>query len=465
MDMAKLLEILTILVIVGATLAFGGVHPITYSLAEAVMFLAVALLLIKQLRQGKIRLPLPIWPLLFTLWVLMQIIPLPHQIIAALFPARLAGPGLLSLSISHGQATTPSIDPHETVVALFKFLAYLSVFLLAAELSDTRKKKSALVKTLIFLGCFEAGYGIVQYLTGWQKIFTYTKVFDLYEATGTYINRNHFAGLLEMTLPFVFASAFYSFQRSFEFPRSNGGEGTAGSSMKFQALFYSFLLVLVCVALVFSRSRGGILSAIFSLIFVFLLGQMKIRRKGWMLFMVLLLTVVIGYGFWIGLNPVLIRFEQIGEKGVHQTEARTDIWKDTYALARENPLAGTGLGTFGLAYRRFQTVALDKYVDHAHNDYLENLSDTGMVGFGLLFLPILYLFIRMIVSYLNDSHRYRRSVLLGCIGSTLAMLVHSLVDFNLQIPANALIFALVLGIGYKTACVEPREQRSGSPQF
>jgi O-antigen ligase len=97
-------------------------------------------------------------------------------------------------------------------------------------------------------------------------------------------------------------------------------------------------------------------------------------------------------------------------------------------------------------------------VDHAHNDYLEFASETGLIGFVLLFVPIFYLLVRMIISFLRDHRRYRSAILLGCIGSTLALLTHSLTDFNLQVPANAMIFAAILGVGYKAACAEPRQE-------
>lgn len=456
--MDKFLEILIILVIAGATLAFGGVHAITYSLAEVLLFLAVLLLLYRQLRQGRINLPLPFWPLLFALWVILQVVPLPARLIADLSPARLWDSSLRGLPVGDMSWTSLSIDSHETVVALLKFVAYLSTFLLAAYLFDSRKRKSAGLRALIVLGCFEAGYGIAQYLTGWNKIFTYTNIYDTGNAFGTYINRNHYAGLLELVMPFVLASAFYSIQKSSELAHGNERRASSRSSVNFQALFYLFLMAIMFVALVFSRSRGGILAATFSVVFIVLLGQVKVRRKGWMLFVVLFLALIVGYGLWIGLDPVLVRFEQMGEKDFLRMEARTQIGKDTLSLVSEYRLTGTGLGTFGVAYRRYQTVAVENYVDHAHNDFLEFAAETGWLGLALLFLPILYLFVRMIISFLNDSHRYCRSVLLGCIGSTLALLIHSFTDFNLQMPANALIFAVVLGIGYKVACIEPREE-------
>jgi hypothetical protein len=90
---------------------------------------------------------------------------------------------------------------------------------------------------------------------------------------------------------------------------------------------------------------------------------------------------------------------------------------------------------------------------------LEFAADMGLLGMALLFLPIIYLFFKMLVSFLNDPRRYRPAVTLGCLGSTLGMLLHSVTDFNLQIPANALIFAVVLGMGYKAACIERRGER------
>jgi O-antigen ligase len=145
-------------------------------------------------------------------------------------------------------------------------------------------------------------------------------------------------------------------------------------------------------------------------------------------------------------------------------EGRISIWGDALHLVRDYPLTGSGLGTFGLAYRHYQTGVVNYYVDHAHNDYLEFAADTGLVGMALLFLPIFYLCCRMIISFVTDPRRYRPAVTLGCIGSTLGMLIYSATDFNLQIPANALIFAVVLGIGYKAACVERGEEKQvGAP--
>ncbi len=463
--METVAEILLALVIIGTTLAFGGVEPITYSLMEVGVFLALFLLLFKQTREGRISLPLPLWPALFAMLVALQVVPLPAGLLARLSPARLQDPDLASLAQGKMAWASISIYAHDTGLTLLQLLAYLSAFVLAARLFDSRKGKSILVSSLILLGAFEAAYGIVQYVTGWHKIFTYLNQYSLQAASGTYINRNHYVALLELTLPFVIASVFYYFQ--LWSGRSGGGRHRSSDSSRGSAgprsIFFLNLAMVMVVGVVFSRSRGGIIATVLGLLFVALLAQLRVRRKAWMLGAVLFLAGVFGYGLWIGLDPVLARFEQVQAPGFVKMEGRILFWKDDLRLIRDFPLTGTGLGTFPVAYHRYQTTAVGSFVPHVHNDYLEFVSDTGLVGAALVFLPIFYLFAKMLLTFLEDAPLYRRAVTLGCIGSTLMLLVHSFTDFNLQIPANALIFSVVLGIGYKAVCLEPRVERAVSP--
>jgi O-antigen ligase len=462
--MDKLLEVILALVIVGTALAFGGVQVITYSILEVVLFALVLLLLWKQAQQGAINLPLPVWPALFVLLVVLQLIPLPSSLVGYLSPGRVADFQLPGIQPVASSWVTLSVYPHATLDALMRLLAYLSAFVLAAYVFDFRKGKSTLLRLLILLGCFEAAYGIVQYVTGWQKIFTYTKKFDLEEATGTFINRNHFAGFLEMVLPFVLAYAFYHFQAWSSRRYSRDSARASGRGTAEQVLFYAFLMVIMVVAVVFSRSRMGIFVTVFTIIALALLAQLRVRRKVWMLGILLFVGCVVGYGLWIGMGPVLARFEMVGEPGYLRIEGRFAIWRDVLHQLRGFPVVGSGLGTFEEVYRGFQTTLVNLNVDHAHNDYLEFTSETGVIGVALLFLPILYLLARMVVSFLDDPRSYRRAVTLGCIGGTLAILLHSVTDFNLQIPSNALLFAVILGIGYRVACLDRRAGSEAGPE-
>jgi O-antigen ligase len=231
--------------------------------------------------------------------------------------------------------------------------------------------------------------------------------------------------------------------------RRRGGAGGYSLSLHPRILFYAFIVILLLIAVVFSRSRMGIISVLASLILMALLGQLGEGRRAWMVITLLVIACSMTYAIWIGIDPVMRRFEALTPSGLENPYARVAIWKQASGILKDYPAVGTGLGTFPVAFRSCQTSSLDLFVDHAHNDYLEVATDTGIVGAVLLFIPIMGLLVKMILAYAGARSAYRRSVLLACIGSTAALLVHSTMDFNLQIPANALLFAAVLGIGYK----------------
>ncbi|MGA2072033.1 MAG: O-antigen ligase family protein [Terriglobia bacterium] len=448
--MKRIIQWSLLLIIAGSVLAFGGVQPLAYSAVEAALFILSAVVLIKQTGEGKINLPVPLWILPFLCLVLIQMIPLPGKIVSWLSPNRLFFDVQAALAPGAAHWATLSVYPHDTLFDFFKLLAYLAAFVLAAYSFEPREGRGVLAPGLIVLGTFEAGYGIVQYLTGYQKIFGLTKQFYTEEATGTYINHNHFAGLLELVIPFAAMMVFYNLQSR---PGQNGAERWRGrpgrTGFDPRIVFYAFIVILLLVGVVFSRSRMGIFSVLTSLILMGLLGLLGEGRRAWMVITLLVIAFSMTYAVWIGLDPVVKRFELISPGGTESPYSRFTIWKQVDGILRDYPAVGTGLGTFPVVYRRYQTSLLELQVDHAHNDYLEVAADTGIAGAVLLFVPILCLLVKMIIAYAGARNPYRRSVLLACIGSTAALLVHSTMDFNLQIPANALLFAVVLGIGSK----------------
>jgi len=459
--MTRKFEVFLALILIGSTLALGGVQPITYSVVEILLFLLVILFLWGQKRQqGRIDISLPIWPLLFLLWVALQLLPLPRSFLASVSQVHRLTLAWLAPIQNAGFWGTLSIDPSATLLAFFKILAYVAVFVMAIQLFDSARRKNTIVTALIALGCFEAGYGILQYLLNWNKIFGYTNPYDSSVATGTYINRNHFAGLMDLTVPLAFALAFYTYQLWSD-PRRRAASTRSGgaSPLEFRIVFYLFLAVIMVIGAVFSYSRGGVLSVSFSLVALSVLTILKVRRKSWGILIAGLATLALGFSLWVGVGGLVHRFVNMGHAGYVSTQRRSMIWSDTLQLFRSNPILGTGLGTYEDALRPFQRHLVDLTIDHAHNDYLEFGAETGLVGFALLFIPIFYLLVRMVISFLKDHRRYRSAILLGCIGSTLGLLIHSLMDFNLHVPANAMIFAVILGIGYKAACVEPRKEQ------
>ena len=449
--MKKIVEWGLLLIITGSVLAFGGVQSPAYTAMEVALFLLALVVLVRQTIDGKIDLPLPLWILPFLCLVLLQMIPLPVRVVSWLSPNRLF-PGLqAALNLGAAHWATLSLYPHDTLLGFFKLVAYLAAFVLAAYAFEVREGKKVLTTGLIVLGSLEAAYGMVQYLTGYQKIYGFTKQFYTDEATGTYINHNHFAGFLELVIPFAAMMVFYNLQpmSSHGVPERRLRGGRYSRSLNPQILFYVFIVILLLVAVVFSRSRMGIFSVLASLILMAFLGRLGGGRRAWMVITLLVIACAMTYAVWIGLDPVISRFETLKPSALEDTSGRAAIWKQASGIIRDYPTVGTGLGTFVIAFRRYQTTSLDLLIDHAHNDYLEVTNDTGILGAALLFIPIIGLLFKMILAYVGARNPYRRSVLLACTGSAAALLIHSTMDFNLQIPANALLFAVVLGIGSK----------------
>jgi O-antigen ligase len=164
---------------------------------------------------------------------------------------------------------------------------------------------------------------------------------------------------------------------------------------------------------------------------------------------------------WIGPDPVLVRFELL-ETQAEGVGGRWAIWQDTLRLIQQHLWLGTGLGTFPVAYPAVQTVHLNRFVNHAHNDYLEVASEIGVLGAAVLFGSILYTFVALIRRVGRNQDSISRATGIGATGALVAILCHSLTDFNLYIPANALVFSVVLGLGYLTSQPEIERPPSAS---
>jgi O-antigen ligase len=430
-----------------AVLAFGGTAPPFFAVTQIVVLLLGILLLLATPRSRLASVHAPILaPTLLIILVLLQILPLRAFLQFLLGAAHSGLPMRPNFTIS--------IAPYETVSQLLLLVTYLTAFYLVVLLCQERDAKKRIVFALVAVGMFEALYGLLQYLTGWQQIFGYVKKYYLEDATGTYINRNHFAGLLEMILPFAVVLALRQARvlRHVMLSEAASIRRVLSGLELLPLVFWLFLATTLFAALIFSRSRMGIISALVSLVVVLVLARTSsFPAISKTLVAILFFLGVVGLVVWIGSDPVIFRFESLGQEYVQSDQNRISIWRDTLHLIHQHPLFGTGLGTFSLAYPSVQTAFLTLFVDHAHCDYLEVFSELGLPGGFLLFGSIFWILARTI-SYHNEAReRFDKDVLLACAGSLVAILLHSMVDFNLHIPGNALMFSVILAVACSSA--------------
>ena len=269
-------------------------------------------------------------------------------------------------------------------------------------------------------------------------------------SSGTYVNRNHFAGLLEMGLPILLGMSLVAFGSGHDYRR----RGVVRIITNNQALGLLLLTIVVLLALVFSRSRAGVALGMIGVLVSSVVFSRRIGGGGAAGWFGAISLIAVSLAAVIGLVPVLQRFAV----GDDVAETRWTM----YSGALDGILAmfplGSGPGSFGEVFLQFQPTNLAQFVSHAHNGYLEWVFETGLAA---VILIVLGLFL-----YLLSWRRFFRepkwgrlhAMQVGAGIGLLLLMLHELVDFNLRIPANALYFGFLAGVFFAPLA----RQRSGS---
>jgi O-antigen ligase len=418
---------------------WGGAEMVAFGAVETLLF-AVALAVVLSPSRARRAIPLGV-PALLMGWPSLALVPLPAGVFRALGDTR---PASAASGWMHA-----SLLPHATELAWLQWMACLTAFCLVLEIAERGESLQRLVLALVLLGGAESIFGIAQFLTGWQPLARFLPREDL-QPLGTYINRDHFAGLLEMIFPFVLAWTFEKTRGAERSPQRMLPSSLRRLLVSPQAGWLAgglFLSALFVVALISSASRMGIFSGLVGAAVVCFLWLSSSRRRRSEGMLVLgFLGIVTLLSLWVGIGPALTRYA-----APHPLAERWSMWANAVHVVRQSPVLGTGLGTLAVAVTPFQSAFVDRVFDHAHNDYLEFAAELGLPGALLLFAAIFRIFGKSVRAVYDPGRRTPRFIALGAAGSLLAILGHSLVDFNLHLPANALVFAVVLALAYSTA--------------
>lgn len=382
-------------------------------------------------------------PVLFIVLVLFQLIPLPESMLELLSPVRAA----LNRAARVEGSTPVSIAPRATEMWLFKVIACSLVFVVCAQALAKRKHALLMLALVVVLGYILALHGILQYLSGYSLPSLIKREPWFNRAAGTYVNPNHFAGHLEMCVPLALSVVFIRRRRESDWKIPLGRRVVSFFSETFQdrrLLLPLTAIVVMSLGIIFSISRMGIFSFVVSLlVFALLIGRER-KKKVRLVILGSTVAAVFAISLWLGLSPVLERYSLLAEEKVRRIEG----WKMAGRVVRDYPVMGTGLGTFSRVSPGYQTLGAGYgRWEQSHNDYLNLTSDTGIMGLaiGIAFLIAWYVYVLGLFS--NKRLRtYQRSIAAGCIAGVTAIVVHSIGDFNLQVPANAFYFATLLGL-------------------
>jgi O-antigen ligase len=377
---------------------------------------------------------------------LVQTVPLPSGVLARVSP----GAHALYLAVVPGYSDSAGVDeawgaisiaPLETWLAVAQLFACTALFLVVAREARTDRRIAFLAGAIVLAGLFEGVYGIFRHATHDTTIFGALKAHDQRGVTGSFFNRNHFAGYLGMIA--LLAMGILVGARP---EQKRGLLASLNTPRALRSAGLALALVVLATALSLSLSRSAIASVGGACLALALLLGLK---RGWRLALALAVIISIGGAFAASqsLDRIVMKFQQTASSF---QRGREGIWAGTARMFADHPTAGVGLGAYGAAFERYKPVFEGRpqlRVEHAHNDYLEALAELGVVGALPLAIAALAVAIVLCRRWMRLRDPLRERVVFGCLGALIYIGLHSLTDFNLHVPANALTVAAIAGLG------------------
>jgi O-antigen ligase len=328
-----------------------------------------------------------------------------------------------------------------------------------------------LAQFLVWAGLAQAVIGVLLFSAGaTYRIFFFDVTHD--RMKGTFGYHNHFAGYMELCLSV--GVGLMLARLGTEKTRSSGWRHKITLVLDFllsSKMRLRMMLVVLVIALVLTRSRMGNVGFFVAMLIVGLVAIALSRRTApatVALIVSLIVIDVLVVGTWIGVEKVVERVQDTGLTGQpgsreESIELRYDAARHELDLVRDFSLVGTGGGSFYNAYIRYRTPR-EGYFDHAHNDYVELAADYGLIGVGLLGGFVLLTMATCLKALRQRRSSLPRGIAFGVLMAIVALAIHSMVDFNLQLPANALTLMVILAMGWNamalpSGAVQTREAR------
>ncbi len=379
-------------------------------------------------------------PLLFLLLILFQLLPLPPGVLKVLSPKAFEIRYQLLITNDQLLMTTLSFFPFATQVEFFKWLTLfgLFLFLLRSKLLDGNYRVAhQLIIAIMLMGVAESLYGMFEFFSGHKYILHLSMGAEVSSVTGTFFNPNYLAGYLLMVIPL---STGYLFSRESPQRIRYSGWRYRISSIDGKTLFLGFCIIVMILGLLFSASRMGISSLLLSFTLLIFLFRNPQRERRFSRTSVLIFSLAFLWAVWIGLDAVINRFFT----STDDFKFRWAFWVSTFQILKDFPLIGSGLGTFAWVFPMYRSFYIISGATHAENDYLQLASEVGLVGVGLLFILLIFLFYRAVSGIRSLSHREpERYIGIGGLVGILALMLHSIVERNIQVPSNAFLYTLL----------------------
>jgi O-antigen ligase len=419
-----------------AALAFGSNEPWAMSIIIAATGILLAMRIIYDVWGGKLR----------------------------LYVGRIYLPLILFLCLSGVQAwfwkrqmndaslrDIHSVEQYSTITYLLLTASYVAIVFIVQNSFVSRRQIKFLMISILTLGVFESLYGLVQYLGDYDFIWNFEKITYRGLATGTLINRNHYALLMNLIICTGVGFLFYRSKRILRMPKLflRNAISNPGSA---KLLCIILIVALMGVALVFSMSRMGIVAMLCSVGVI--IGATSVTEPGrrGAVIGTLILAAVLGLALYTGVDPVIARYENVGIER-RSAQDRVALWRDAWTMIEKNPVFGQGLGSFQWTYPAYERVEPDTPAKYAHSDYVQAVAEVGLVGLLLIVWAAGSLW-KTALKNLKSEDPLVGGIGLATMGALTAIALQEITDFGLYIPGVAVTAAVLAGLNLRACQVK-----------
>ncbi len=432
-----------------APIASGAVAPWARAAVAVAAGCLVALWLLAAVARGELRVSRhPGWLAIALIGVVVAVQLGPSSWLGAVQPQT------VELARTNGGAATAfTVDTDATRGEALRCLAIVAIFFVSAHVLRSRRRIAFVFGALLVGACIQLGYGAFERFSGRGGLLFEPHRYASAAVTGTYLNKNHFAGLLEMLVPVALGALLALRGDAAARVRSLPTRLARAAAHPHRVACAALALIAVALVLgvVLSLSRGGVVALVAGIATFALLGLVALGARRAIVVPLGVGAAAIALGAFFGLGRAAAGLRAAATGQAAQWHDRLDLWESGVAYAADHAWFGTGLGTFGRVFPIYQSSRFgDRWTDYLHNDWLQIACEIGLVGVALVALTLLLFGTSVVRGIVRRTSAPERWLAIGATGGVVAMLVHSVADYNLsRITANGIVFALLIACGWR----------------
>lgn len=360
------------------------------------------------------------------------------------------------IELNSNQRTTLSFDVYETKNFILIFAGLILTAEILLHFTNSHKRLKQLIYFVFLVSMGSALFGFLRLMFPILETTILKDLFNEKVQFAQFVNRNHFAYLMEMNLGLLM------------------GLQTKVELSQWQKPLYWIMTGITVLAIILTNSRGGILSmiglCIFFVFLYFLTGKDNTSTKptpsnndrkfshnfktirNILIFSCLFFGILVFIIAFVGGDSLVSRIETLPGETIETKNGkinRRGIWLSTIELIQANPISGVGFGAYPTAITRYDKSSGQFTLNQAHNDYLELLANGGLIGFCFIIIFI-FLLVQKINLQIKSTDLFRRASCLGATTGIFGVMIHSIAEFGLHVLINALILIVLIVIATAT---------------